>query len=270
MESPVNRTLQLAPETLNGIGVNLSTNIFTLTVRNALVLEAVRAEQVVSGVFIGADEGTSLHHGNGVIGSHSASNGGRDVRTNLAATFHNADDNCFVSCGNARSFDFHGAGAGVHVRCFAADVSFVSFDNAGQQVAALIHQLADLVTNAPSALVRNTKLTLQFLRAHAILGSGHKEHRKEPSAQLGAALVEDRTFARMDLVTAVSARVATASLNAVERVALTAALAETTVRVALVKDVIQASGVVRKLLGELVERVAFCFHADRIPDFSRA
>jgi len=267
MESPVNAALQLAPKAFNGIGVNLSANKFVLTMSNTLVLVAMGAKQVIGGVFIGADQRTGLNHCNGVGSGRGTVNYRGNVGPDFTVTLNNAHHDGLTMSALSRDT---GALVHVHVAPLAADIGLIRFDHAREKVAALIHQLANLMPHAPCGLVGYAKLTLQFLRANPVLAGRHQEHGEEPSAKLCAAFVEDRALAGVNLMTAIGARVATARLNAMEGVSAPASRAETTVRMALVEDVIQARRIIGKLAGELVERVTFCFHADRIPASSHA
>lgn len=270
MESPVNAALQLRPESFNRIRVNRSANIFALTVSNAVMVITSARKDIVSGVFVRADNRTGFHHVGGVSQGDTPRNAGDNVCTNFAATLDNAHDGDLVASGCTRAANFLRTLGGVHVRCFAANVGFVRFNDTGEKVATLSHQLANLMRHAPSRLVGNAGLTLNFLGAHTVLRSRHQEHDMEPRLEGRAGLVEDRPFARVNLMAAIRARVATARFNAVERVLLRAHRAGAPVRVALVKDVIQARSVVGKLLVEFFEGVTFGFHANRIPDSSHA
>ena len=69
---------------------------------------------------------------------------------------------------------------------------------------------------APSALVGNAGLPLDFLRRHAMARVRHEVQGEEPNGELGAGLMEDRPGARVNVVPALLARVGPPLVHRVE------------------------------------------------------
>ncbi len=70
----------------------------------------------------------------------------------------------------------------------------------------LPHKVADLLAHAPRGLVGHAKRALKFLAAHAMARRDEKIDRIEPRLQRRAAILKDRSGARINVVAAMRAR----------------------------------------------------------------
>lgn len=110
------------------------------------------------------------------------------------------------------------------------------------------HELANFVHHAPSRLIGDADMPLEFQCRHVVAAGGHQEDGKEPRHQRRSGLVEDRSGSRVKLVSAPSARIRTAIFQRVKAIFLRALRACAAVRPSLLKEEIQTRPVVRELL----------------------
>ena len=100
--------------------------------------------------------------------------------------------------------------AGGAVTGLAADIGFVGFnyhirttERAGRSRA--VHRFADAMTEKPCGAIGDAQHTFHLLRAHALLGSGHKVKRQQPLVQRNVAALHDRAGADGELFAAIIA-----------------------------------------------------------------
>ena len=250
VESPVNGAFQLRPKPFNRIGVSIAFDKLIQRVFDVLVFKAHVGKIFIDVELIGANRCTLLHVcrdvGQKLIAFHFADN----LCLDIPAALQDADDRRFVVKTNTlhRAFAFH------HIRHFATNKSFISLDNAGHHIAAVLHQLANLVTHAVRGFVGDTNLAFKLLCRHAVFGTGHQEHGKKPFLQRRFGFVENRASGRRDLNTAPRAGIGAATFNGVKAIGL-ATFALAAVRPTRLENEIQTGAVIGKLRVELVNRV---------------
>jgi hypothetical protein len=79
-----------------------------------------------------------------------------------------------------------------------------------------VYELTKLVAHAPSALIGDARLALDFLGRHAMTSTRHEVHREKPDRQLRAGFVKYCISARIDVMTALLARKSAAFVHHVE------------------------------------------------------
>lgn len=87
-------------------------------------------------------------------------------------------------------------------RALAADTGFINLDMTGQQRScfAMVHLLADFVTDPPGGLVGHAKLALQIFAAHAVASGDEKADCIEPNLQQCPRVLKDRADSRIDVM----------------------------------------------------------------------
>lgn len=157
--------LEIGPETLDSVGVDLAPDILAFGVIDAAVDVSVFRQVGVKGAGVGVN-GRALFD----ILADKASDfrfvGIHDLRSDLAASLNNADNGDFVGRSGAGLF------VGVLVVFLAADISLVDFDRAVQPVVQL-PGLADALAQIPAGFLSNAQLAGQASRGSALnAGSG--------------------------------------------------------------------------------------------------
>lgn len=247
VESPVKRPLHLRPESFNGVGVGLASDIFAMNMVNHFMLIAHASDLAVGGEVVGHDLGAGNN-----IAVHDGLNSsqfpiGNDLNLNPSFSFNASENNalslrCPVSLPNLYFF-------------LPPDVGIINFNHAGKRICTSLHQLSNLVSDAPSALVSYAKLPFKLLGRYAVLALAHKENSMEPRNQRCGALVENRAFRGIDLVSA-GASVRAPAFNGI-KVSLLALRALKTFGIAVLEDMRQA----RFVVGEVFLEVFDCvFH----------
>jgi hypothetical protein len=117
-----------------------------------------------------------------------------------------------------------------------------------------LHKLANLVTHAMRCLVSHAKLAFQFLSGHAVFGTTHQEHGKEPFFQGRFRLVENSASGRINLRSAPSASVGTTFFDRVKAIRL-AAFAFAAIGIARLEDEVHAGTIIGELFVEFVNRI---------------
>ena len=168
-----------------------------------------------------------------------------DLGDDVAVTLQHAHDDRLASgaahvlalldAADKRFIDFYG-GARATDRRFAVNVG---------------HVLADFMAHAPSGLVGNAKLALQFLRRHAVPRRGEQVHGVEPKLQRRPGLLEWGANCRVQVVTAPLARIGALRLDPEPVRCPLAFGTNVALSKAHIEQVVQAGFVVRKLLEEL-------------------
>lgn len=243
MESPMNGTLELRPEALDGVGMHVATGVFALRVLDRLMQIAQGLDLVVAVGLVRGDDGArgrhGLHQRHKRILAHVLDRLGPDP----SATLHNAE-----------YWRLARSAAPALALVLAAVVGFVGLDHAAQGIGILAHQEPDLLGHAPRALVGDADVALDFLRRHAVLTLAHEEDGMEPGRERRGALVEDRAFRGRNLEAAGAGIHATAS-NRMKAV-LAAPFALEATGPAVLEDVSEASLVVRELGLEVLDRIS--------------
>jgi hypothetical protein len=98
-------------------------------------------------------------------------------------------------------------------------VSFINLDVPFEDLEAidLIHELADLMTDAPTRLVGHADCALNFLPRDAVPRRDKQVDDVKPHLQRRAGVLEDRSGARVNVIAAMSARIGRHSGQLVER-----------------------------------------------------
>lgn len=234
--SAIDRPLKLGPEPLNGVGVDRAAHVFAAAMVHGPVLEPESLGVAIGGKFVRVERGAGLYVVPEVSEDFSVRETAHRLHVDLAPAFYHADHRCLASSPTATL-------SGAH----AANVGFIRLHNTLELAGLVVpHQLANLVGHAPCGLVRDSEVPLQFLRGHAVAGSGHEEHGEEPKFQGGAGLVEDGASGRGHLKAAPRAGIAAAGNHGIEAVLMLAIGASDAVFPAGLEDVFEAGPVIRE------------------------
>ena len=118
------------------------------------------------------------------------------------------------------------------------------------------HELPKLIADAPSALIGNAGLTLDFLRGDAVARAGHQIHGEKPDGQFRAGFMKDRAGTWINVVAALLAS-ESASLRHHMEIRFYTARRAVNVRAAEIDfhELGEAGAVVRVFSLEIFERV---------------
>jgi len=242
----VKRTLQLRPESLNGVRVSASSDVFPRTVVHDLMLETELGNIVVNSEFISGDCGSGSDVFANEFDRARGCNLVHHLRADSTAPLGNSDYRSFPQR-TASTLPFG----------FSPDVSLVSFHNTAKHIPFARHQRPDFVSHAVSGFVSHPKLTLQLFSRDSILGFCKQENCEEPRLQAGFRFVKNSSRSRMQLRSAKRAGIAATFFNPVEAIPLPA-LANMVCE-AGAEDVIQARSIVWKLRVKIFEVIAHLF-----------
>jgi len=144
----------------------------------------------------------------------------------------------------------------VHVLRLAAKETFVGLDAARKRIAIFFQHLANLFEHAPRCFVRDPGFALKLFGRDTATSRGHEIDRVKPSFKRRTGLMVNRISGRMNMMTAILARVRFAGRNLVMRSHLVARLAKDAIGVKIVFEPFKTSIVCRELLLEILERIA--------------
>lgn len=255
--SPVNRPLQLRPEALDGVGVNVATHVFPFAVLHALMPVAFLASHKIGVVLIGHEVGTNPN----VLPDNGHERGGLDVfhhhGADSALTFHHA--------GYGNLSTRHGP-ASLPV-CLSAYVGFVGLNGAVKQVVPLLHKGADLFRYAPRRLISYAKVSLKLFCGDAVFRRAEKINGVKPAFEQRFGLVKNGARHGMYLVSAPLARIALAALYTIPLALFEAFRAGVVRAITALEKIIKAGFFIRKFLVELSD--CMLFHTLIIAHFFR-
>lgn len=236
MMRPVNAAFKLAPKAFYGVCVASPANIFLCAVIDDLVAVTELGNVIVGRIFVSVNLRSRLDRGADLLNGVGSPDNIHNLRLNAAAPLHNT---------NYRRLAFRSASS--LAGAFTANVGFVGLALASELNRLVGHELANLMAHAPSSLIGDPNLSLDFLCRHPILGIGHEHDGEEPRCQRRNGLVENRACRWVHLITAPSAFVGAAFIDRVKTIFLAAFSASPAVRPAGFKQKIKASAVVREL-----------------------
>jgi hypothetical protein len=205
--------------------------------------------------------------GNELVGKHGTL--GKNMfpsDTEQGAALYVISDQCFDS---APAFDYSNDGSLCSVSGHRtpsapfsppAHVSFIHFDaftfsSEWWRCFLLIQHGSNLPEHSPSGFVGDSSLPLNLLRGNAATCLGHKVDRIEPSSERSRGLVEDRASGRVDVMTAMIARVRRSAHNAVVLGHSFTLLAINAIRVEAIAKPFKAGRVIRELALEVFQSV---------------
>lgn len=250
VKSPVKRPLHLRPKALYGIGMDFALGELLASMINRPVGITHIPDVSVAQKLIGHDFGTF-----GNIGfNHRLNRGAFNIGNYLDANFPFAFN-------FAKNGGFPYGSASALSRPLAAKIAFIHFYNAGKQVIAAFHKEPNLIRNAPSAFISNSKLSFKLFSRNSILRLAHQKNSVKPGNKTCGALVKDGAFRRVDLMAA-RASVGAASLDRV-KVFLPAFGAFKTFWVSVFEDMRQTSLIIGEVFFEFFYRV---FHTNSIAE----
>ena len=252
VEGPVNRTLKLRPEAFNGVGVNLATNVFALPVADRFVEVPKCLNLVVTVGFVGSDDRARLDHSLQERHERNLLAVGNGLGFHSSLALDHAEHGSFARC----------APSTLSASTDATDVGFIGFHHiiTAQRIGVLAHKLADLLCDTPSALIGNSEVPLQFFSGNTVLTLAHEKDGVKPKRERRSALVEDRSFGGVGLVSA-GTSVRTAILNGVAHVS-SAFRALQAIGISLFENMGEAGSVTGEIIMEILNRV---LHSYRIP-----
>jgi hypothetical protein len=248
MESPMNPTLKLRPKGFNAVGVNLAIDIFQDAMPHRGMSKTMLGKRMVAQKLICEHRGTGQNLGFDVANQCDRLTVGNHCGIDNPLPFDKASHNRLAF-----------GSASTNTRSFAADISFIRFNNPLQNGHSFCHQLPDLMIHPPCRLVGDSGLPHQFHGRNAIAASCHNEHGVKPRLEGRAGLMEDRPGSRRNLETAPCTGELFALGNPVETVGFST-LACGTMRKLLIEKVLQTGVIIRELLIEVLNRI-FHFHA---------
>ena len=239
--------LDQGPESLNRVRMYVPIYVHPLTMVDAMVCVTPRVKPVVGLEIIGKDHRSRQY----VFLDKSAQcvsfNIGGDECANLSLALNHANDGSLVGSASACSL-----GAAPVVRLIHFDLAVESAQRAALVV---IQHRTNLFEHAPRGFVGDASLPLDLLCGDTATGLRHEVDRVEPSGQRSGRFVKDRFGGRVNVMTAMVARVRRATLNAVMLCDRVARFAKDAVWVQVVAEPFQAGRIVWKLLLEVFQCV---------------
>lgn len=207
--SPLDAALNVRPERLDGVRMNITPNVFFRAVIDRAMEVAPLCESTERPGCVRGDK-ASFADKLFDMGQHAIS----------AAVAHDATHNLAVALDHS---EHHGLVVFAH-SVFAADEGLVDFDHAivgtataKRRVAVYLpHVLPDQEAHAPRRLVGDAKLPLDLFSGHAVPRSAEQEHDVVPIMEGCAGLLEGRPGGRIDLIAAMLALEGAPSLDPVE------------------------------------------------------
>lgn len=202
----VDRALQVLPEILNPVGVNLATDIFSGRVADGFMVISCLGEVIVRPQVVGEDLRS--------LGDVGFDDGLKDfltillddLRHHLTATLKHSHD-----------YGLAVASAILRAPLLSANIGFVHLHNALKRPFT-IHigdVLADLMPHAPCRFVRDAELPLQFKGRDAMPGCGEKVDGVEPQLQGRPAILKGRFNCGVEVMAAPLAGIGAFGLNSV-------------------------------------------------------
>lgn len=238
---PVDGPLELAPEALDGVRMDLAPDVLLRAVADGGVAVAVALEVDVGAKLVGHHLGPYLH-----VGADERHDGlVLDVRDRLGV-------DAALALGHAEYGGLALRATPARPMPLATDVGLVGLDSTAEHPALLLHELPDLVGDPPRGLIGYGKLTLKLLGADAILRGRHVPHGEEPLVEVRVGLLEDRPGLRADLVASAVADVMRCSFLTMVR-AHTLAGRAFRLAEAGPEQILKARPVVREVLIELLD-----------------
>ena len=214
MVNSPNPALYEAPEAFDGVGVRVAHNIDFLTVLDAPMPVAV---DVVSKIVIDRVVVSKDHRVGQDVFFDNAHNGVllnvlRGVGPDAALPLDNADYGSL--------FPVAASGATAIPAPASADISFVNLNSgaalaAQRSVAVSTQHRPNLLEHPPRRLVGHSRFPFNLLCRDAAASLRHEEDSVEPRCQRSAGLVKDRASRRMNVITAMVARIGRAASQAV-------------------------------------------------------
>ena len=242
---PVKGPLKLRPKAVNGLCVDGSTDVLPDRVLDHLMDESHSLGSIVDAGFIRGQNGPRR----GVVPQKRHDNGrpgmGDDLRFDLPATFHDPENG---------SLSLR-ADAALAAAMLPSDVGFIGFNHPAQRAAVFGHEKPNLAANAPSALVGDAKLSLNFLRRDPVLCRGKQKNGMEPGHERRRGLVKYRVRRGAKLMAAPGANVRFSAMDVVETILMGALVARRAPRMPIPVEELQTRLVVRELPTEVLDGV---------------
>lgn len=257
----VDPALQLRPEALKGVdGSAALAGVLPLAMVEGDVRVTAQADFPVVAKFVGADRRAGQDVGVDKGAHRLLVAAGDDLGGNLAAALHHTDHSGLVSLVSAalafnRTTDKRLVDLGMRAETAKRAATVDS-----------AHILADHVAHAPSRLVGNAKLALDFLGRNAIPRRAKPKHHGEPIAKRRARAIEGRSGGRIDLMGAPLTLIGPAAHNARVPRRASAAGAIKVIAVANLKQVIETAILGREAALKLAERGGFRLHANYLAE----
>jgi hypothetical protein len=251
VESPMNRPFQLRPERFHAVGMDDAAHKFLISVIHTGMVETEFNEVIIACEFIRKHCGTEGDFGGYVWNQSCGLAIGDSLGINIPAPFKDTGDGSLAS---RPASTFAGA--------FAADISFVGFNDTFEQISLALHKLANLMVDAPCGFVGDAGLTHEFHSGNTIAAGRHKEHGVEPSSEGSGRLMEDRSARGRDLFSAPRASEGFTIGDRIKAIGL-ATFASSSVWKSLVEKIEQAGRIIGELPVEILNRI-FNFHVQNI------
>ena len=150
----------------------------------------------------------------------------------------------------------------LNLRTPPTNIGFVNFDVAGQRrlTINLTHMFADFFSHAKRCWIRNSQLTLQFLRRYAVPCRGEQIHGIEPLLQRCMGPIKHSPDHRINLKTAPRAFIGGGTFNTMKFTSLPALRAFNSLAVAKLEKVVQTRIIIWKLFEKILDCRA-CKHS---------
>jgi hypothetical protein len=236
--------------------MNVAVNLFAFAVIDGLVIEPKRFEGTVARKLIRHDRCAALGGFANVGHERACAHIRGCLGNNLSAASENA---------NHRSLARRATST--FALANPADVSFIGFHRSAKPLLRThgdVHQLPDLMVDAPRGFIGHPGLPHQFHCRYTVAAGGHQEHGVEPRFEGRGGLVENRSGSGRNLVPAPSTGILASGCHGVKAAGFAAFLARSAVWKPLVEKVLQAVGIRLELHVEVPNRI-FIFHAQNLP-----
>ena len=241
----MNRPLELRPETLNRVGVNVALDVLPLAMLDSFVEMPNGSNLIVAVGFVRGDDRVRRNHR--LNERHQRNHldvlygAGLDLTLTLNRTKHRR-----LTSGTTPTL----------ASTNTANIGFVQLDNLLpiQRIGRLLHKHTDLLVDSPSAFMGNTQMPFKFFSGNAVLTLANQKNSMKPHGKRRRAFVKNRSLGWVRLEAA-SASIGAAIGDWMER-RLATLRAFQSVGVTLLEDVSQTSLVVGEVLFEVFNGVS--------------
>lgn len=235
------------PESLNAIRVLVANDINLLRVMNAPMIVTKRIEATIRRMLVRvhdrAWQHSFLNERLKGVGVHVRNNSGDHVALTL-----NGSGNDGLVFASATSLP---TAASV-----TANVSLVNLYATAQRFVIFSQHLTNLLEHAPRGFVGNARLALNLFGGDTATRRSHQIDRMEPRFQRRAGLVVNRISGRVNMMTAILARIRFARDYFVMLRDLAARIAKDAVWIQVILEPFKASVIIRELSLKILERIA--------------
>lgn len=187
----IDTPLDVAPETVDGVGMDCPSDILFGRVLDSIVGITQAGKSVIAEHFVGVNHSTR----NG--GDMLLDNGKQGIRLHIR---DHRGDGFPLPFYHTSNDGFTSSPTTPFARALPSNICFIGFNFPKERDFFTGHQLADLGEHPPSRLVGNAQLPLQLLGRNASAGLRHEEDGIEPRAHRSRRMVQNSTRCWREIV----------------------------------------------------------------------